>query len=144
MAVMKNYGATTPSLPLWSTLRQERTLDGNTRWRRVKQATCLAIGVYILHVLAQQALWPATTRNVTTTTPGLPLEPIPSRLESFQECSIAKLRATTNLTFMDSAHPLELLEFAERRERLAQALKEDAVDAFVVEPGYGFRYYGNV
>ena len=35
-------------------------------------------------------------------------------------------------------------EFVERRNRLAVALIADEIDAFVVEPGYTFKYYGNI
>lgn len=35
-------------------------------------------------------------------------------------------------------------EYIERRQRLAVALDEDGIDAFIVEPGYTFQYYANV
>lgn len=35
-------------------------------------------------------------------------------------------------------------DFEERRVRLAQALLTEGVDAFVVEPGFTFKYYANV
>lgn len=50
----------------------------------------------------------------------------------------------TGLHFLDNAHPLPLEEFVERRDRLAQALVADGIDAFAVEPGYTFKYYANV
>ena len=74
--------------------------------------------------------------------PGIPLRSIPSHLQSFQDCSISNFQA--NLSFLDTAHPLTVSEFAHRRDRLAQALESDGLDAFVVEPGYTFSYYGNV
>jgi hypothetical protein len=43
-----------------------------------------------------------------------------------------------------NASPISLADFEERRNRLAQALVAEDVDAFVVEPGYTFKYYGNV
>lgn len=73
---------------------------------------------------------------------GLPLKSIPSHLQYFQDCSIKNLRA--NLSFLDTAHPLPVSEFVERRDRLAQALDVEGLDAFLVEPGYTFSYYGNV
>jgi hypothetical protein len=45
---------------------------------------------------------------------------------------------------LNSASPLPLSEFVQRRDNLAKALVEDGVDAFVVEPGYTFQYYANV
>lgn len=40
--------------------------------------------------------------------------------------------------------PIDTQEYLRRRDRLAQALSADKVDAFVVEPGYTFQYYANV
>lgn len=51
---------------------------------------------------------------------------------------------STGLHFLDVAHELPLEEFVVRRNRLAQALVTDGIDAFVVEPGYTFKYYVNV
>lgn len=45
---------------------------------------------------------------------------------------------------MEKAAPLPLEEFVARRDRLANALVQDGVDAFVVEPGYTFSYYANI
>jgi Xaa-Pro aminopeptidase len=45
---------------------------------------------------------------------------------------------------LDSASPLPLSEFVQRRDNLAKALVEDGIDAFIVEPGYTFQYYANV
>lgn len=74
---------------------------------------------------------------------GLPLKDIPPLLKNFQDCSIANL-AATNLTFLDTASPLPVSEFVNRRDRLAQALHNQGLDAFLVEPGYTFSYYANV
>lgn len=45
-----------------------------------------------------------------------------------------------DLSFLDSAKPIHVAEFLERRERLAQALVASNADAFVLEPGYTFQY----
>lgn len=37
-----------------------------------------------------------------------------------------------------------MADFEERRDRLARALVVEDADAFVVEPGYTFKYYANV
>jgi len=50
----------------------------------------------------------------------------------------------TGLRFLDSASPLPLDEFVQRRTRLAEALVADKIDAFAVEPGYTFQYYANI
>ncbi|KAF1995108.1 peptidase M24 [Amniculicola lignicola CBS 123094] len=60
----------------------------------------------------------------------------------FQKCSIDRY-LSTGLPFLDTAHPPPLQEFILRRNNLAQALVDDGIDAFVVEPGYTFSYYAN-
>ncbi|KAI8958266.1 Prolidase/Aminopeptidase P-like protein [Daldinia sp. FL1419] len=59
-----------------------------------------------------------------------------------QRCAINNLHA--NLSFLDGATPISEDEFLERRDRLARALVASDVDAFVLEPGYTFQYYGNI
>ncbi|KAK6212693.1 hypothetical protein LQW54_004960 [Pestalotiopsis sp. IQ-011] len=58
-----------------------------------------------------------------------------------QQCSIDNLHA--DLSFMKDAKSIAAEEFLERRDRLARALYADKIDAFVLEPGYTFQYYGN-
>ena len=77
-------------------------------------------------------------------TPQILLKDIPKKLKSFQDCSIRNLFTDTNLDFLSTAHPLPIPEFVSRRDRLAQALDADGLDAFLVEPGYTFTYYANV
>jgi hypothetical protein len=64
-------------------------------------------------------------------------------IASFQRCSINNF-LETGLPFLESASPLLLDEFVQRRNNLAKALIMDQVDAFVVEPGYTFQYYANI
>ncbi|GKZ23897.1 hypothetical protein AbraIFM66951_010429 [Aspergillus brasiliensis] len=66
-----------------------------------------------------------------------------SRYHAFEKCSIENLRET-GYYFLDTAAPITVEEFDERRNRLARALIADGADAFVVEPGYTFKYYANV
>ncbi|KAI1359428.1 peptidase M24, structural domain-containing protein [Xylaria arbuscula] len=66
---------------------------------------------------------------------------VPS-LQEVQKCAIDNARA--DLSFLDSAKPIQTDEFLERRERLARALVIADADAFVLEPGYTFQYYGNI
>ncbi|PYI04735.1 Creatinase/aminopeptidase [Aspergillus sclerotiicarbonarius CBS 121057] len=66
-----------------------------------------------------------------------------SRYEAFEKCSIENLQET-GYYFLDTAAPISVEEFEERRNRLARALVADGADAFVVEPGYTFKYYANV
>lgn len=74
---------------------------------------------------------------------GLPSAPHPSAVASFQKCAIDNL-LNTGLPFLENASPITLPDFEERRDRLANALVAEGTDAFVVEPGYTFKYYGNV
>jgi hypothetical protein len=67
----------------------------------------------------------------------------PDPLKTFQQCAIDNL-LNTGLPFLENASPITVDDFEERRQRLAQALVAEDVDAFVVEPGYTFKYYGNV
>ncbi|KAL7951589.1 peptidase M24, structural domain-containing protein [Trichoderma barbatum] len=59
-----------------------------------------------------------------------------------QQCSINNFKS--DLSFLDPAQPIQAVEFLHRRDRLAQALAANNVDAFVLEPGYTFQYYGNI
>ncbi|KAI1381982.1 metallopeptidase family M24 [Hypoxylon crocopeplum] len=61
---------------------------------------------------------------------------------SVQKCAIQNLH--DDLSFLDSAEPISADEFLERRNRLAQALVKAGADAFVLEPGFTFQYYGNI
>lgn len=65
------------------------------------------------------------------------------RLKSFEQCAIDNL-LDTGLPFLQTASPIALVDFEDRRGRLAEALVAEDVDAFVVEPGYTFKYYANV
>lgn len=71
------------------------------------------------------------------------LWPAPADLAQFQSCSINNF-LNTGLPFLKSASPLPPDEFVQRRDNLAKALVKDDVDAFVVEPGYTFKYYANI
>ncbi|KKY26767.1 putative aminopeptidase ypdf [Diplodia seriata] len=58
-----------------------------------------------------------------------------------QKCSISNLHA--DLSFLEVS-PITTDEFIARRDNLARALHAEGVDAFVLEPGYTFQYYGNI
>ncbi|EME48851.1 hypothetical protein DOTSEDRAFT_162699 [Dothistroma septosporum NZE10] len=104
-----------------------------------------------LALIILYTFWPTDISNLSLERPchnlrkvqGLPLEDVPRHLETFQECSIANLEAT-KYTFLDTAKSLPISEFVQRRDRVAEALVSDGVDAFLVEPGYTFSYYANV
>ncbi|GES59654.1 xaa-pro dipeptidase [Aspergillus terreus] len=67
----------------------------------------------------------------------------PSRLQKFQQCSIQNFQDTGHY-FLETAIPISVADYEERRDRLAHALVVENADAFVVEPGYTFKYYANV
>ena len=64
-------------------------------------------------------------------------------IKGFEQCAIGNL-LSTGLPFLDRVSPIDATEFQLRRDRLAEALVAENVDAFVVEPGYTFKYYGNI
>nr|UBX54529.1 cratinase/aminopeptidase [Aspergillus sp.] len=66
-----------------------------------------------------------------------------SRLQEFQQCSIQNLQDTGHY-FLETAIPISVADFEARRDRLARALVAEDADAFIVEPGYTFKYYANV
>ncbi|THV45481.1 hypothetical protein BGAL_0483g00040 [Botrytis galanthina] len=66
-----------------------------------------------------------------------------SRYEKFQKCSVNTF-LETGLQWLETASPIVLSEFVQRRDNLAVALDNDGIDAFIVEPGYTFQYYANV
>ncbi|TGO35920.1 hypothetical protein BHYA_0141g00160 [Botrytis hyacinthi] len=66
-----------------------------------------------------------------------------SRYEKFQRCSVNTF-LETGLPWLETASPIVLSEFVQRRDNLAVALHSDGIDAFIVEPGYTFQYYANV
>jgi hypothetical protein len=63
--------------------------------------------------------------------------------QEFQQYAIRNL-LDTGLPFLENASPITVQDFQERRDRLAEALVAEDTDDFVVEPGYTFKYYGNV
>ncbi|KAN0098184.1 Creatinase/aminopeptidase [Hyaloscypha variabilis] len=67
----------------------------------------------------------------------------PQTIAEFQKCSIKNF-LDTGLPFLSSASPLPISEFVSRRNSLAKALLQDGMDAFIVEPGYTFKYYANI
>ncbi|KAF2771074.1 Creatinase/aminopeptidase [Teratosphaeria nubilosa] len=123
---------------------QPRTFKAapHRRWTLLRTLCAVVLATYLFsqHFLA----WAVVPDHTTKKHPqGLPLKSIPQHLKAFQTCSINDFLAT-DLTFMDTAQPLPRPEFVDRRDKLAQALANEDIDAFIVEPGYTFSYYGNV
>jgi len=138
---------------LWHRRAFAYDFDG-TRHRRRGPEFCvlLVVPVLILVLFVWGSVlgrppWHLRVQNTTShhrlANVSLPPESVPRYLRGVQDCSIRDI-LQTNLTFLSTAHPLPVHEFVERRNRLAEALFHDGLDAFVVEPGYTFSYYANV
>ena len=95
---------------------------------------CLATGYYYGNQATPRSLDHGSLTPIQT-----PL----TAVGNLQKCAIDNLLGT-GLPFLEKASPITLVDFEERRDRLANALVAEGVDAFVVEPGYTFKYYGNV
>lgn len=65
-----------------------------------------------------------------------------STVDQVKQCSIRNLQS--DLSYLDGVNAISSDEFLTRRDRLAQVLSKDGVDAFVLEPGYTFQYYANI
>ncbi|KAE9975330.1 hypothetical protein EG328_003230 [Venturia inaequalis] len=59
-----------------------------------------------------------------------------------QTCSIKNFHQ--NLSFLSGAALISTSEFISRRNNLGKALHIEGLDAFILEPGYTFQYYGNI
>ncbi|KAI0117849.1 peptidase M24, structural domain-containing protein [Nemania sp. FL0031] len=64
-----------------------------------------------------------------------------TNLKDILKCAIDNFHH--DLSFLDTAEPIQADEFFERRDRLAKALIASKADVFVLEPGFSFQYYGN-
>jgi hypothetical protein len=106
--------------------------------------TVAVLALLAIAYCLSQHLWPWRTRESIKQLDATWSKPDgPDRLRSFQECAINNL-LETGLPFLDNASPIVISDYEERRDRLAEALIAEGADAFVVEPGYTFKYYGNV
>lgn len=110
-----------PEVPTQPTRRQPQQRRSRVSWFLAAGALLL-MTLHVLHL-------------------SLPLRHRPT-LAQVQQCAIDNLHADTS--FLDSAAPISASEFLERRDKLARALAADGIDAFVLEPGYTFQYYGNI
>ncbi|CAG8981734.1 hypothetical protein HYALB_00013942, partial [Hymenoscyphus albidus] len=103
--------------------------------RSLKRRRCLLAALLLIGTSLALSSNHHSNLNISST----PLNTV----AQFQKCSIDNFVAT-GFPFLDSAAPLLVSEFEMRRNSLAVALEADSVDAFVVEPGYTFKYYANV
>lgn len=92
--------------------------------------------LYITAFFATALLLIYTICAKTTTSTSSP------NISQIQKCTNNNLQK--NLYFLDDVKPISASEFITRRDRLAQALVKSNVDAFALEPGYTFQYYGNI
>lgn len=95
------------------------------------------IGIMVATILAVLWLvWPHLDVPVSPQRTHL------SVVDKVQTCAIGNLHK--DLYFLDPAKPITTEEFISRHDRLAKALAASDLDAFVLEPGYTFQYYGNI
>lgn len=100
----------------------------------ISALVCLATGYYYGNQATPRSLDHGSLTQI---------QPPLTAVGNLQKCAIDNLLGT-GLPFLEKASPIALVDFEERRNRLANALVAEDVDAFVVEPGYTFKYYGNV
>jgi hypothetical protein len=130
-----------------SNLEVSVTNGGVSRQRRsnpVLRTAALVAICSLLYYFHQFSFSADSSIHISQAPKVLPLKSIDPRLHVFQKCSVETLKHDTNYDFLATASPPTVEEFISRRDRLALALIEDGVDAFIVEPGYTFSYYANV
>ncbi|KAF5877611.1 putative xaa-pro dipeptidase protein [Botrytis fragariae] len=101
--------------------------------RHVIAFTAFVILIFVVQLLPNFVSWPPLIIGEIS----LP------RYEKFRRCSVNTF-LETGLPWLETASPIALSEFVQRRDNLAVALESDGIDAFIVEPGYTFQYYANV
>lgn len=134
------------SLPRWMGGQQVTRTRSPREWLSIIAVIALAVLYFSwpsANVYEKRPFRPGKSSEHSISVQTLPLKDIPRHLKAFQKCSIKNLEAT-GLPFLETAKPLSSSEFVARRDRLAQALVEDGLDAFLVEPGYTFSYFANV
>ncbi len=109
----------------------------------IRSPLLLIIAILAYTLFARTRLFSTESQKVTPS-PRLAVKDIPRGLQPFQDCSICNIFVDTKLDFLTTAHGLVISEFVSRRDRLAEALVKDGLDAFAVEPGYTFQYYANI
>ncbi|KAI9831312.1 MAG: hypothetical protein M1819_005086 [Sarea resinae] len=120
----------------------EQTSGGSrcsTRWRQLVWTafiTLIILVTFYSETFQRRGPMRQITTHATAPSPS-------SKLASFQNCSVNNF-LDTGLPFLETAAALPVDEFVERRNRLAVALHNDGMKAFIVEPGYTFQYYANV
>ena len=135
-------------LPMWNSHSDPRPL--HLRRRQKLCSLLLILSVLLLWNFGGDLVPWARTRTIDQGSHMgeprhcLPLKDVPPHLKPFQDCSIRRIWSDTKRDFMRTARPLGVSEFVTRRNRLAEALVADGFDAFVVEPGYTFKYYADV
>lgn len=114
--------------------KQAQPADGRPR-RELSTKNAIVAGVLVATLTFT---WLSSPHSLVS----LQNAPPHSVVEEVQTCAIANLHK--DLSFLAPAVPITAKEFIDRRDRLAKALAASSVDAFVLEPGYTFQYYGNI
>jgi Xaa-Pro aminopeptidase len=137
------------SLPRWHNNGYEPEPD-RVDWFRIRTMLILILLALALSLQLVKSWTPRDLKPLSAKGPDVPFEPcqplkdIPKHLKKFQDCSINNFLSHTQFDFLRTAKPLQVSEYELRRNRLAQALVSDGLDAFMVEPGYTLEYYAAV
>lgn len=122
MADIKSH---TPNVGQWWLQPVQRTAKSRSR-RALISSLVIVISVHLLGLLSAVQLANASRNPILVV----------------KQCTLDRLHRKTS--FLDNTRPITTGEFIERRDKLAKALHASGADAFVLEPGYTFQYYGNV
>ncbi|KAJ8068970.1 hypothetical protein OCU04_002649 [Sclerotinia nivalis] len=121
-------------------MKEPQALRPRERWRQFFKRLIVAFTASAILMLVVQFLADFVSSRLTP----LNIVNINSlRYEAFRKCSVNTF-LETGLPWLETASPIVLHEFVQRRNNLAVALETDGIDAFIVEPGYTFQYYANI
>ena len=139
-------------LPLWHPAKRKRSARDRRIYRIVSTIAFVAMLLWLAEVHRIPIPWHGTRRiggsyernHDQELHTCLPLNDVPSHLKEFNDCSVRTIWRDTDLNFLRGAYSIDAEEFVARRNHLAKALVADGIDAFLVEPGYTFKYYADV
>ncbi|KAE8224767.1 hypothetical protein CF319_g2395 [Tilletia indica] len=124
---------------MWSKSKEVDALIPSSAQGRVsKSPSRLSVFKLILVLLLVYSLF---NLKISVSLSSPPSSPI-SSIDDFLKCSIDNLDKSA----LDQplVEPIPFEEFVERRDRIAGALVQEGLDAYIVEPGYDFRFLANL
>ncbi|KAF7865356.1 hypothetical protein EAF04_006333 [Stromatinia cepivora] len=121
-------------------MKESQALRPRESWRQFFKRIIVAFTAFAILLLVVQCLANFVSSRLT---PLIVVNINSLRYETFRKCSVNTF-LETGLPWLETASPIVLQEFIQRRNNLAVALETDGIDAFIVEPGYTFQYYANI